>query len=542
MSEYWRGRGGPRGGPRGGFRGRGRGFGPAGFGQHPLGQGTELTDPEPETGGSKLAMDREIELEEARKVARQRAIEQQAQQTEQVDSESQAESVEPAPVPPASFAERKWGHEAFESIQAVQQFQAARGRGRGRGRGALFPRGGFVPRGNAPRPFSPHASAQPFVPTAIAQPIKLPDHSTTPPSGLTENSATQPTADELLPEAEHLVKVRLPGLEMASHLPLSPEPPRPAETTPNGATVLYRTPAQPAEESSVRLAQPAASSSNGHLAISRLNGSSPAPFINGHIAELAQASPQFASITGSENGSISSAGHVPPQAYLPPGIGVTSSGEYFNVANGAPVNFRPAQPPAAQTARPYYPRAYPSQQQPQFYPQQSYSPDPFNPTQQHAHRASISSNGPIQSPQGVYMNDGRGSPFGNPYSAAGMAMAVPFVPARSSMKITIRKPDTATSDAGSAAVEGDASSAYAGFENEAQQQQQQQQQHQQQQQQYFAQHYNPYAAFDGQQGQVQGQDGVYYGDGYGWQAAQQGQHGYGETGVGYGYEGGYPGF
>jgi hypothetical protein len=141
----------PRGGFRGGFRGRGRGgFFPNGNGRGGFVNGgpprpVELSKEEPapkekEEGGSMLAMDREFELAEAR--------DKKSRSTPQVVSppapaaEAEPETTGAAPVakpPTAPLAERKWGHEAFETMGNPDQFRGVRGRGRGmRARGGFF--------------------------------------------------------------------------------------------------------------------------------------------------------------------------------------------------------------------------------------------------------------------------------------------------------------------------------------------------------------------------------------------------------------------
>jgi hypothetical protein len=147
MSPFWRGRAMPRGAFRGGFRGRGRGgFIPNGRGgmangavPHPVELSQEAT--KDEEGGSKLAMDREFELAEARDKAR--SIPQAAAPpptASAVGDESETSAnlpvVRPPPVPQG---ERKWGHEGYETMANPDQFRGARGRGRGmRARGGFF--------------------------------------------------------------------------------------------------------------------------------------------------------------------------------------------------------------------------------------------------------------------------------------------------------------------------------------------------------------------------------------------------------------------
>lgn len=126
MSDYWRGRGGPMRGFRGGFRGRG---GPGLFVPPAYRPRQELTGRP--IGGSKLAMDREVEMEEAKKASASALASASVPPVE-------PEATEDQPVFGGSPARGgpKWGHEAFESIRAVDTFQANRSV-RGRGRGAF---------------------------------------------------------------------------------------------------------------------------------------------------------------------------------------------------------------------------------------------------------------------------------------------------------------------------------------------------------------------------------------------------------------------
>lgn len=143
-------------GVRGGFRGRGRGafgpgqFGPArgGFGNFGA-RGQELTGTDDGASSSRekdktLEMDK-LEAELERQKERQRAAKEAKEAKEAKDAQAaqapvgdeeladtQEAKLAPAPAP---VKESKWGHEGFESQQAVQQFQANRtftGRGRGR--------------------------------------------------------------------------------------------------------------------------------------------------------------------------------------------------------------------------------------------------------------------------------------------------------------------------------------------------------------------------------------------------------------------------
>lgn len=150
MTPFWRGRAMPRGALRGGFRGRGRGgFFPNARGGFVNANGgsprpVELSQEEEKDGGSsKLAMDREYELAEAREKARAvpaaSAEEVSPDATTAVPGAEAAVASSPAP-PTQPSADRKWGHEGYEAMSAVNQFRGGfRGRVRGaRGRGGFF--------------------------------------------------------------------------------------------------------------------------------------------------------------------------------------------------------------------------------------------------------------------------------------------------------------------------------------------------------------------------------------------------------------------
>lgn len=314
-----------------------------------------------------------------------------------------------------------------------------------------------------------------------------------------------------------MVKVRLPGATESTEIPRPAPPPKALPQSPvvvKEATVNGTTPAFPV------VPQPSEAGLPPQVAAVSSNTSSPAPphLANGFIPNGVPAPLQYASITGSDGGSISSAGQyvsaVAPAP--PPGVGITPNGEYFDLATGTPIQHH---------SRALYQRSYPPPQQ--FYPQQSYSPDPF--MQQ---RNSFSA-APMQSPQGYYPNgapDGRGSPF-NPYNQQPSGF---YQPSRPSKAVPIRAPSTSKSPTPGGNDEGNV--AYASVSP-----------HQSQQlppQGYYTQHYNPYAgpgqmgfSVQAQPGQgQQGQEGMYYSNG-------GVQYGYGgEVAAGYGYEGGYPGY
>ena len=152
MSPFWRGRAMPRGAFRGTMRGgRGRGgFFPNGRGGFVNGgppRPVELS--QEEEGSSKLAMDREYELAEARDKARAGPPAPAPAPVPSEDVSSQeagagvaatSTSVQP---PAANSSERKWGHEGYEAMSAPPIRGAYRGRVRGagpvpRGRGGFF--------------------------------------------------------------------------------------------------------------------------------------------------------------------------------------------------------------------------------------------------------------------------------------------------------------------------------------------------------------------------------------------------------------------
>lgn len=158
MSPFWRGRAVPRGAAfRGGFQ-RGRG-GRGGFFPGANGRGGFVNGPprpvelelslvqdqdqqeqqgKEDGSSSRLAMDREFELAEAREKARSAPKAPEPPAVETNDNENvetpAAKAVQP---PTAPLAERKWGHEGFETLAGSDQF-----RGRGRGRGVRGGRGG----------------------------------------------------------------------------------------------------------------------------------------------------------------------------------------------------------------------------------------------------------------------------------------------------------------------------------------------------------------------------------------------------------------
>ena len=141
----------PRGAYRGNIRGRGRGgFSPnarGGFVNAGPHRAVELSQEENKEGGSsKLAMDREYELAEARDKARAAPPAPPAStEAAPVAEEAGEAPAVTSPAPPANSSERKWGHEGYEAMSGPSpgQFRGAhRGRVRGAGVG-MRGRGGF---------------------------------------------------------------------------------------------------------------------------------------------------------------------------------------------------------------------------------------------------------------------------------------------------------------------------------------------------------------------------------------------------------------
>ena len=337
----------------------------------------------------------------------------------------------------------------------------------------------------------------------------------------TEDLLTQPTADVLLANPSEAVTVRLPGADTSFQAIASSPMSTPAGAT-NGATVLYTSPlVPPLRELSV--APPPDTFVNVATQSIPINDSSSIPLFNGQtFLENSQPSPQYATINGSENGSISSTGHfvpAPPSQFLPPGIGMTTNGDCYNLSSGAPVDFHPARP-----FYPTHPRSFPQHQQ-QFIPPQSYSPEPFT----HQQRNSFSSPQAPFFPSPNGFSDGRaGSPFGNPYGRAQMGGY--FTPARPAQKISIRAPTANGVDAPKAAdsPKSNGQEIYPSIQPQPQVQG------------YYSQPYNPYAVngIGMQMSMANPAEGAYSdGSGYGYQPQQ-----YSGVPAGYAYEGEYPGY
>ena len=138
----WRGRGFDRGSFRGGFRGRGRGgfvppFAPGrGGAQAGTGRGRELTDNLEQKNADGDEKTLEMDKLEAALEKQKEAAQKEADPSGTGDEVAAEVEQAPAEVKTRPTKESKWGHEGFESMQAVMHFQANRMlRGRGRGRG-----------------------------------------------------------------------------------------------------------------------------------------------------------------------------------------------------------------------------------------------------------------------------------------------------------------------------------------------------------------------------------------------------------------------
>ena len=425
MSDYWRGRAMPRGGFRG-FRGRGapNGF-PGGFrgrgGRFPP---TELHVPKQEERGKGLEMDKlEKELEEKRERARAaRAAAEEAQAVAASDGQAEPQSVEADSEPtvtspqlaatsqdrpPIARPGNKWGHEAYEAIQAseiqVRPFNPLlRGRGRGRGGFRGFPHphpGAFGP----PRPLHPAANGP-----GPQQQRDVSAAAPRPESRAAEASSTAPAAESLLSSTAS-VTVRLPGAPAAEAVPaVAPEAvPPPVVKPPRSTTSSSRSPA-PTAAPFIPAHQQLPPDANGYPA----QQASPVPYLAQH-----------------DTGSVSS-GHFSQQhtGYGPappaPVPQVPMPAEYFAQASPMP-RVMPPQP-----HNPYMPNGRP-------YP---YYPQDFQP------RSSFSAPVPAPSPPVFYpqhSNQGSfdarsASPF--PQQQMPMVEGGYFVPPQRGQKISIRAP------------------------------------------------------------------------------------------------------
>lgn len=559
-NPFWRGRAVPRGALRGGFRGRGRGgFFPNARGGFVNGGPTrpvELSqEDDREEGSSKLAMDREYELAEAREKAKAGssapAAATAAQDTTSAEVAEPEVAVQSAPLPPTQpSADRKWGHEGFEAMSAVNHFRGGyRGRVRGaRGRGTFFgesslrdnspacadqiARGGHLPFAPQNQPFHPAAVAARAAAAAASRSASSPTGSAVSTPAVVnkpkpvldhrEKMSTQPTADSLLDAADESVKIKFPG-SAASVVPASAASPTTSVAAP--ASIPTTSSPAPAPEPSPSVAAPNAESaapmstsspapeSSSEPQFPSMQSSSPAPVAAVQAQMYTGGSNNSPFPMGSENGSVGSGQYVqhPAQFYS---AGMTPSGEFV------PRQQRPA----------FYPtqsqRGYPAQS-PQFYPSPSpYSPGPYD---QHQQRGSFSG-APMASPQGAYFPgasngylNGRNSPL-NPYVGQ-QAGGGYFAPVRGSSKVAIRAPAQGQTPTGEdAASVGEAHSAQVSAQsapNGAT---------------YYAQHYNPYVQ-PFVPGQGQRQEAVYYpqanGQQYVWQG--YGEQAYYDGNAAYGY-------
>ena len=547
MNPFWQGRGMPRGGFRGGFRGRGRGFfpnGPNGIGRggfvnggppRPVQLSQEESAPkDKEEGGSKLAMDREFELAEARE---------KKSRTPQVPTpaavEAEAEAGTPAPVvkpPTAPLAERKWGHEAFETMGNADQFRGFRGRGRGmRARGGFFRKHHCLTRSVPSLPVA-RVHHLPFHPSAIAaqnaaaakaaaagltrptsaQPkaasASVPEQSPAP-APVTESApgetvSTQPNAESLMDDSDESLKVKFPGSQATVIPAATTSAPTVAPTSTFAAPEPEAAPATIAKEVSHEAQYPT------------LHSSSPGP-VAAFQAQMYTGGSSNSPFPGSENGSAGS-GHFARQQ-----INGNSQGQFYAPGMNASGEFVPSS-------------MQPQQQRPQFRPQMShayspqfqsqqppYSPGPYGPGSPQAGPSYVHQGPPMGSPQ--YFNgppngyaNGRNSPL-NPYMNNGNQAGGYFSPARSASKVNIRAPRQ----------EGDSASPHHanGTPNGHGQQQQQQGT-------YYPQHYNPYVQpFVPGQNQGPRQETVYYQNDqqYGWQGHGYGEQGYYDANGAYGY-------
>ncbi|ORX35094.1 hypothetical protein BD324DRAFT_117647 [Kockovaella imperatae] len=470
-------------------------------------RGVELAPEEPTRGKKKSGEAGELEMDklwaemEAKERARaERQVEQkpaednEADAKESVPAESASTPVEGAVASAATTSkptvngaskerEQKWGHEGFESMKAVDQFQSNRGfmRGRGRGRGAFAPvpgRGGvpnvfrqrFPPAFRPPfgAPTGPRSAAAQIIPagsaiqsSSVSKTPATPSRSSS--AKATEDSLTQSGLDDMIAPVSQTVTVRLPGgIEQIVKLP-------PATT--QAQSVPIQAASQTAPSSSAPSPVPRLNSSGEFVPLSSRTPNSIPEFIpSTNPSPAPQAIPQF---TGSDHGSISSAGPgpavpIPTPGYFPQGLALGPNGEYFNLATGLPAEYSASSAPQRQ----FYPQQrfnHQSMQSQQFYPPpQSYSPDHFGagapaappmmngrsntstgPSNHQHHPSMQMSAGSYPSPagQGVYFSpipqDGRGSPF-SPYSPGpmGSSAANGFFAPPQSRKVSIKAPTT----------------------------------------------------------------------------------------------------
>lgn len=590
-NPFWRGRAIPRGAFRGGIRGRGRGgpFFPnarGGFANGGPPRSVELSQGEnKEEGSSKLRMDREYELAEARDKARSGAAasvparEHAAVDTVQdVVGEKEASTTTPAaPVPVAPSAERKWGHEGYEAMSTPDQFRGGyRGRARGArgGRGVFFRKFDPSPIAQSPRPliivargghlpFAPHhrqmhpaqLAAAARAAAAAGAPLAQTGNTPTPISTTDikpaandhEKASTQPTADSLLEPADESVKIKFPG-SAASVVPaVGPSPTVPSASIP---TLPISTPTESQAPATAATTAPLSDDSPAIPPVDipqvptpapatqeptfpSLQAGSPAPVAAVQAQTYTGSSNHSPYPMGSENGSVGSGHfiHHPGQVHAP---GMLPNGEF--VPNGMSVQQRPVFYPQ-QSQRGY------SNQSPQFYPPQSpYSPGSYDQQQhqyqqqqQHLHQQRGSFSGaPMASPQGVFFAqqgangyaNGRSSPL-NPYMNQNQVGGY-FAPARGSNKVAIRAPAHHSNESNEAISNGQLPSGNQSLSNGGSPANGGA---------YYAQHYNPYVE-PFIPGQRQHNETVYYpthnGQQYAWQG-YNGEQAYYDGSVAYGY-------
>lgn len=421
-------------------------------------------------------------------------------------------------------------------------------------------RGGFSPQGL--RQFPPHVQTpieptflnQETTPTAVSHEsaqLSASHPSSAAAQASAEQQLTQPTVDELLP-SESSVTVHLPGSRESHEVPYKAS----GSSTPTASTPLpyVNVPLrqhhyQPRAPHSGRRYQ------NGPYRppVQQFQAPVPVPApspLPPHLTGGSHRSHHTASpfTPGSENGSIGSPSFIPPRQSLPPGIGVAPNGEYFNLANGAPVDFHPAPSPAVHgsngnsASQPFF-QAGPPPQRPMSgfngIPQYSPAGDMSSPNMYYPNimstpppLANHDHNGSFR-PESPY---GTGTGNCHPPPPTQLGYFAPPAPAK---PISIRDPSAEPSDnapdksAKPVSAKSRLSTAGSIFiptyaQNQAQDEQA-----------YYGhgQTYNPYVPHGIPVMDGQGQEGQ-YGYGFEW----QGEHGHGQQGeeyAGYAYQAGY---
>ncbi|KAJ9101032.1 hypothetical protein QFC21_003250 [Naganishia friedmannii] len=344
MSDYWRerrgrGRGGSGFAPRGGFPVRGRGRGGAVQGRAPMEQPKQK---EQATTGQ-VADD----VEAAKESSEQPSLESKQETT--ADSASSATA---QPVTPAAAAQSKttwngetgrsdrgsWSHDGYAELaqeeerrsaarERQQQMMTAGGRGRGmvrgmfRGRGRG--RGGFMHPGVAMQPAGQNLGTM-----ATGTPLSVPDVGT----------ATTAPAPASITAADVPPVVKLPGSESPAPLhPIdatNPANPPISDHEPSAITAHLQTQAEHAE----RLQQ---------QALQRKQQSLEADMHRLEVGQQRVDSTGMApsSDAGSQGSSARHPSHPPPPNMLPPGIGVTENGAFFDLMTGQAVVWVPSPSP-----------------------------------------------------------------------------------------------------------------------------------------------------------------------------------------------------